>query len=79
MAKTPTVDDPQEEPIEVVADAVEETAPEESPEEQVDLPEPVEPEEGEAYVSPMLVAAESGERVVFPMPQSEQGAAVTEG
>jgi hypothetical protein len=75
VAKTPTVDDPQEEPIEVVADAVEETA----PEEQVDLPEPVEPEEGEAYVSPMLVAAESGERVVFPMPQSEQGAAATEG
>jgi hypothetical protein len=62
------VDDPAEEPIEVVADAVE-------TEQQVELPDPV-TEEGEPYVSPMLVAADAGERVIFPMPQGEQGAVI---
>lgn len=69
MAKDQIIDDPAEEPLEVVADAVEESAPD---------PEPV--EEPEGYVSPMMVDALAGEQVVFPMPQSEQAAVVaTEG
>lgn len=61
------VDDPKEEPIEVVADAVEEAEP--APD-----TEPV--EEPEGYVSPQMVDALAGEQVVFPMPQKEQAAVV---
>lgn len=31
-------------------------------------------EESDEFVSPMVAAAEAGEKVVFPMPQEDQGA-----
>ena len=65
------VDDPKEEPIEAVADAVEEAgepAPPPPPEELSD------PED--AFVSPPMADALSGEQVVFPMPQHEQAAVI---